>query len=46
MKWEDVREVFSTLDKDGDRAVDWEEFFVSTNIGAFFDLNGTDLKLF
>ena len=28
--WNDVRSIFKNLDKDGDRNVEWEEFFVST----------------
>ena len=28
--WDDVRSIFKNLDKDGDRNVEWEEFFVST----------------
>ena len=28
IKWEDVKKIFKSLDKDGDRNVEWEEFFV------------------
>jgi hypothetical protein len=31
LKWDEVRSIFNTLDKDGDRNVNWEEFFVSTS---------------
>ena len=26
--WNEVKTIFKSLDKDGDRCVDWEEFFV------------------
>ena len=26
--WDEVKAIFKSLDKDGSRAVDWEEFFV------------------
>ena len=26
--WAEVKAIFKSLDKDGDRTVDWEEFFV------------------
>jgi Ca2+-binding EF-hand superfamily protein len=32
LKWEEVRSIFNTLDKDGDRNVNWEEFFVSIHL--------------
>ena len=28
VNWEDVRSIFKNLDKDGDKNVEWEEFFV------------------
>ena len=28
--WKEVKQIFKSLDKDGDRHVDWEEFFVSS----------------
>ena len=26
--WDEVKAIFKSLDKDGSRSVDWEEFFV------------------
>ena len=30
--WNEVKKIFKSLDKDGDRCVDWEEFFVKLEI--------------
>ena len=30
--WNEVKTIFKSLDKDGDRCVDWEEFFVKLEI--------------
>ena len=30
--WNEVKKIFKSLDKDGDRCVDWEEFFVNLEI--------------
>ena len=30
--WNEVKTIFKSLDKDGDRCVDWEEFFVKSEI--------------
>lgn len=30
--WNEVKKIFKSLDKDGDRCVDWEEFFVKLSL--------------
>ena len=40
VKWDDVKKIFKSLDKDGDRSIEWEEFFVNiTRKDRFISLN-------
>ena len=32
VNWDEVRSIFKNLDKDGDRNVEWEEFFVRQSV--------------
>ena len=41
---ENVRDIFKTLDKDGDRAVNFEEFYVSWKFIFWFYNGLKDLK--
>ena len=41
--WKEVKQIFKSLDKDGDRHVDWEEFFVRSVVQQF---QGCGLKIY
>ena len=43
--WKEVKQIFKSLDKDGDRRVDWEEFFVRSVVHSYqHQFQGCGLK--